>query len=129
MGYALCFSCEEKFEAGYADPFIPPNALVPFCHNCNGDTPEEFLWDVSELETEPNLTFYPDLGDEGWAIKNRYGDLDSYLTYMNETSSMDFDRDSLSLPEEDCWEIFVQTSDDEELIQEAREALQDRVLE
>lgn len=129
MGYAICFSCGEKFEAGYADPFIPPNSLVPFCHNCSDDTPEEFLWDVSELETEPNLTFYPDLGDEGWAIKNRYGDLDSYLTYMNETSSMDFDRDSLSLPEEDCWEIFVQTSDDEELIREAREALQDRVLE
>jgi hypothetical protein len=48
---------------------------------------------------------------------------------MNETSSMDFDRDSLSLPEEDCWEIFVQTREDEELIQEAREALQERVDE
>jgi len=127
MGYETCFNCGDRYEAGYANMSLPYGSLFPFCYECNQETVEDFLWDVSKLKENPDLTFYPNLDGEEWAIWNRYADLDTYLTYMNETSNMTFNRDRLDVPSEDSWEIFVVSKDNIDAIETAREALAEKL--
>jgi hypothetical protein len=140
MSTGACQNCGEEVQVAIWDDGILSGAVVLYCYECQNDHPEHTLWDVSALEeahdeypgedNDPNLIGnHPLDEDDEWVVRNRYRDLETYRDHLLASwdgKIPDSGFENVEVPEDECWDLFVWSADDEDAIEEGREYLRQK---